>query len=315
MKKLLVLIMIVVSIPYMVINFFYSYEVNNLVTGFIKNKLSNEKKEEKINIRVLKGDNTVENIDLEEYLIGVVSSEVPVSFEEEALKAQAVASRTYALKQIENNKDQNYDVTDNSLSQVYSNNEELKEKWGNNYEEYYNKIKKIVEETKGEYISYNNDYIYAFFFSTSNGYTEDNKNVFGADLPYLKIVDSSFDEKESSSFLTETTFSKEEFYNKLSLPFSEELQIKNINKSESNRILYFEINNEGFKGREFQKLLGLRSNDFDIKEDKDNIIVTTKGFGHGVGLSQYGANALAKQNKNYKEILKYYYQGTELKKL
>lgn len=315
MKKLLVLMMIVVSIPIMVINFFYSFTSTKFITGFISNKLKEKNTENKVNIRVLKEDNTVENIDLEEYLIGVVSSEVPVSFEDEALKAQAVASRTYALKQIENNKDQNYDVTDNTLSQVYSTVDELKEKWGNNFDEYYSKIKKIVNETKGEYVSYDNDYIYAFFFSTSNGYTEDNKNVFGADLPYLKIVDSSFDEKESSAFLTETTFTKDEFYNKLDMEYSDELNIKNVNRSDSNRVLYLEINGENFKGREFQKLLGLRSNDFTIEEQENDILITTKGFGHGVGLSQYGANALAKQKKNYQEILKYYYQGTELKKL
>ena len=315
MKKLLVLMMIVVSIPIMVINFFYSFTSTKFITGFISNKLKEKNTENKVNIRVLKEDNTVENIDLEEYLIGVVSSEVPVSFEDEALKAQAVASRTYALKQIENNKDQNYDVTDNTLSQVYSTVDELKDKWGSNFDEYYSKIKKIVNETKGEYVSYDNDYIYAFFFSTSNGYTEDNKNVFGADLPYLKIVDSSFDEEESSAFLTETTFTKDEFYNKLDMEYSNELNISNVNRSDSNRVLYLEINGENFKGREFQKLLGLRSNDFTIEEQENDILITTKGFGHGVGLSQYGANALAKQKKNYQEILKYYYQGTELKKL
>jgi len=240
---------------------------------------------------------------------------VPVSFETEALKAQAVASRTYALKQMENNKDNYYDVTDNVLSQVYSTNEELKERWGNSYESNYNKIKKIVQETKGEYVSYNDDYIYAFFFSTSNGKTEDNVNVFGADLPYLKSVDSSFDKEENSSFLSTTTFSKEDFYNKLGIEYNENLNINNIVKTDSDRIYSLNINNNSFKGRDFQKKLSLRSNDFVIEEKENQIVITTKGFGHGVGLSQYGANALAKQKKNYQEILKYYYQGTEIKKL
>ena len=93
------------------------------------------------------------------------------------------------------------------------------------------------------------------------------------------------------------------------------LKVENINKSESGRIISLDINNNNFKGRTFQKLLSLRSNDFSIIEKQDTIEITTRGFGHGVGLSQYGANALAKQNKSYEEILKYYYQGTELKKL
>jgi stage II sporulation protein D len=303
--------MLVISIPIFIINFFYTYEIKEIVSGFYTNK----KEETKINIRVLKEDNTVEQIDLEEYLIGVVSSEVPVYFEEEALKAQAVASRTYALKQMENNKNESYDVTDNILSQVYSTNEELKNKWKENYDEYYNKIKNIVNKTKGEYLSYNDDYIYAFFFSTSNGFTEDNINVFGADLPYLKVVDSSFDEKETPNFLVTTSFSKEEFYNLLGISYSNNLKITNIETTSSNRIYSLEVNGNYFKGRDFQKKLSLRSNDFIIEEKENEIIITTKGYGHGVGLSQYGANALAKKNKTYEEILKYYYQGVEIKKL
>ena len=311
MRKLLFFVMLVISIPIFIINFFYTYEIKEIVSGFYTNK----KEETKINIRVLKEDNTVEQIDLEEYLIGVVSSEVPVYFEEEALKAQAVASRTYALKQMENNKNESYDVTDNILSQVYSTNEELKNKWKENYDEYYNKIKNIVNKTKGEYLSYNDDYIYAFFFSTSNGFTEDNINVFGADLPYLKVVDSSFDEKETPNFLVTTSFSKEEFYNLLGISYSNNLKITNIETTSSNRIYSLEVNGNYFKGRDFQKKLSLRSNDFTIEEKENEIIITTKGYGHGVGLSQYGANALAKKNKTYQEILKYYYQGVEIKKL
>ncbi len=311
MKRLLFLIFLVFLIPIFIISIFFNYDVKKIITGFNSNKIE----EKKVIVRILKSDNTVEKKDLEEYLIGVVSSEVPITFETEALKAQAVASRTYALKQIENNKDNYYDVTDNVLSQVYSSNEELKERWGSDYEKNYNIVKKIVEETKGEYVSYNDDYIYAFFFSTSNGKTEDNKNVFGADLPYLKPVNSSFDKDENSSFLSKTSFSKEDFYNKLGIEYSENLNIDNIIKTDSDRIYSLNINNYNFKGRDFQKKLSLRSNDFTIEEKDNEILITTKGFGHGVGLSQYGANALAKQKKNYQEILKYYYQGTEIKKL
>ena len=310
MQKIIFFIFFLVSIPVVVINFFYSVEIKNVVSGFINNKVDNS-----VQIRVLCSENEVISLDLEEYIIGVVAGEMPLSFEEEALKAQAVASRTYALKQMEQNKDNDYDVTDNTLSQVYISKDILMSKWENNYEDNYNKLKKIINDTKGEYVSYNDEIIYAFFFSTSNGYTEDNKNVFGKDLPYLKIVDSSFDKNETSSFETTVSFSKEDFYNKLSLDYSEVLTITDIVKSESNRTLSLYINDKYFKGRDFQKLLSLKSNDFSITENEDNIVITTKGFGHGVGMSQYGANALAKQNKTYQEILKYYYSGTEIKKL
>ena len=307
MRKLLVFVLFIVSIPIVVINFFYSLE--EITTGFISNE-----KENNVFIRVKRSDGNVETINLEDYLIGVVPSESPLYFEDEALKAQAVAARTYALKQMENNSDNYYDVTDDTYSQVYSDLDTLRYRWGDYFDQNYSRIKNIVDSTKGEYVSYNDDYIYAFFFSTSNGYTEDNKDVFGADLPYLKVVDSSFDEEETDGFSVTTTFSKEEFYSDLDIPYSDELIITDVVRTSSNRVASLYINGYYFNGISLQYKLGLRSNDYSII-DNGNIEITTKGFGHGVGLSQYGANALAKRNKNYEEILKYYYQGTELKKL
>ena len=307
MRKLLVFVLFIVSIPIVVINFFYSLE--EITTGFISNE-----KENNVFIRVKRSDGNVETIYLEDYLIGVVPSESPLYFEDEALKAQAVAARTYALKQMENNSDNYYDVTDDTYSQVYSDLDTLRYRWGDYFDQNYTRIKNIVDSTKGEYVSYNDDYIYAFFFSTSNGYTEDNKDVFGADLPYLKVVDSSFDEEETDGFSVTTTFSKEEFYSDLDIPYSDELIITDVVRTSSNRVASLYINGYYFNGISLQYKLGLRSNDYSII-DNGNIEITTKGFGHGVGLSQYGANALAKRNKNYEEILKYYYQGTELKKL
>lgn len=308
MKKIVVIIISVIFIPFIITIFFYEYKLQHIKSGF------NSNKDETV-VRVLTKNNTVEKINLEDYLVGVVSGEVPVSFEKEAIKAQTVAARTYALKQIENHKNYEYDVKDDTSSQVYQTDEELRNKWGNNYDEYVKKIKKCVNETEGEYVSYNNEVIYAFFFSTSNGKTEDNKNVFGKDLPYLKVVDSSFDESETKNFTTVKTVSLEDFYKQLNLEKSDELNITDIVKTESGRISSVTINGKAFTGRDFQKRLSLRSNDFTIQKNNENIIITTKGFGHGVGMSQYGANALAKRHKTYDEILKYYYQGTNLQKL
>jgi len=308
MKKIVVIIISVIFIPFIITSFFYEYKVKNIQSGF------NSNKDETV-VRVLTKNNTVEKINLEDYLVGVVSGEVPVSFEKEAIKAQAVAARTYALKQIENHKNYEYDVKDDTSSQVYQTDEELRNKWGNNYDEYVKKIKECVNETEGEYVSYNKEVIYAFFFSTSNGKTEDNKNVFGKDLPYLKVVDSSFDESETKNFTTVKTVSLDDFYKQLDLEKSDELNITDIVKTESGRISSIMVNGKAFTGRDFQKRLSLRSNDFTIQKNNENISITTKGFGHGVGMSQYGANALAKRHKTYEEILKYYYQGTNLQKL
>ena len=308
MKKIVVIIISVIFIPFIITSFFYEYKLQHIQSGF------NSNKDETV-VRVLTKNNTVEKINLEDYLVGVVSGEVPVSFEKEAIKAQAVAARTYALKQIENHKNYEYDVKDDTSSQVYQTDEELRNKWGNNYDEYVKKIKKCVNETEGEYVSYNNEVIYAFFFSTSNGKTEDNKNVFGKDLPYLKVVDSSFDESETKNFTTVKIVSLDDFYKQLNLEKSDELNITDIVRTESGRISSIMINGKAFTGRDFQKRLSLKSNDFTIQKNNENITITTKGFGHGVGMSQYGANALAKRHKTYDEILKYYYQGTNLQKL
>ena len=308
MKKIAVIIISVIFIPFIITSFFYEYKLQHIQSGF------NSNKDETV-VRVLTKNNTVEKINLEDYLVGVVSGEVPVSFEKEAIKAQAVAARTYALKQIENHKNYEYDVKDDTSSQVYQTDEELRNKWGNNYDEYVKKIKKCVNETEGEYVSYNNEVIYAFFFSTSNGKTEDNKNVFGKDLPYLKVVDSSFDESETKNFTTVKIVSLDDFYKQLNLEKSDELNITDIVRTESGRISSIMVNGKAFTGRDFQKRLSLRSNEFTIQKNNENITITTKGFGHGVGMSQYGANALAKRHKTYDEILKYYYQGTNLQKL
>ena len=296
------------SIPFCIIHFFYEYNVKIILSGFNTNK--NEQL-----VRVKRSNGNIETMDIEDYLVGVVSSEVPVSFEEEAIKAQAVAARTYALKQIQNSTNRDYDVTDDVMTQVYQDDNQLKNKWQDNYEQNINKIKKCVSNTEGEYVTYNDEVIYAFFFSTSNGKTEDNKNVFGSDLPYLRVVDSSFDKNETSNFTATKTFTLEEFYSKLGISYSSDLNITDVIKTDSGRVYSLKVNNNSFTGRNFQSKLSLRSNDIEIRKENNNVIITTKGFGHGVGMSQYGANALAKQNKNYEQILKYYYQGTDLKKL
>lgn len=250
----------------------------------------------------------IKNIDLEEYIIGVVSCEMPASFENEALKAMAVAARTYALYKLESNKDTILSST--TSDQCYSGTEKLKNNWKSNYEKYYDKIKNAVNDTKGMYISYNDKPIYAAYFSISNGYTENSEDVFVSELSYLRSVTSYWDEDYSYK---ETTIemSVQDFLNKLNI---NEFKINNIDisRGKHNRVDYITINNKKYKGTKFRSLLSLRSTDFEIKEDNNKVIIKTKGYGHGIGMSQYGANGMAKEGYTYEEIINHYYTGVKL---
>ncbi len=262
-------------------------------------------------------ENTVENInneysDLEDYIVGVVACEMPASFEYEALKAMAVAARTFSLNKLENNPDYNYREAKND--QCYNDKTEMQNKWGKDYEKYYNKIKNAVEDTKGMYISYNNEPIESFYFSTSNGYTENVENVFKEKIEYLISVSSPWD-VETKNFEKTISYSETEFLKLLKINANKVYKIDILGYTGSNRVEKILINNKTYTGIEFRKLLNLRSTDFIVKETDNKINITTKGYGHGVGMSQYGANGMAKEGKKYTEILKYYYQNVEIKEV
>lgn len=276
------------------------------LVGSLDNKTSyfyNAKKEEIVNVRNEKNKNV--NININDYLIGVLACEMPASFEEEALKSQAIASRTFAyyLESI------GKDITTDTTTQCMYTEKQMKEIWHEDYEKYYLKIKKAVEETDNLLITYNGKIISSYYFAMSNGYTEDSMLVFNEKKDYLKSV-SSLDEIENRNFEKNVTFSKQEFCKKLDIN-CENIIINNVIRSKSNRVIEITINNKTFKGTEFRKILNLRSTDF-ILEISDNIYITTYGYGHGVGMSQYGANYLAKKGYNYEQILKYYYQGVNI---
>ena len=184
--------------------------------------------------------------------------------------------------------------------------------WGASYNTYYNKIKSAVNSTKGMYISYNNEYIDAVFHSTSNGYTEDAINVWGNNIPYLKSVETPLD-KSATSFKRIITKTYREIENILGFSIDKDTPIK-IVRNKSNRVATIAINNKTYTGVEFREKLGLRSTDFDI-DLKEQVTITTRGYGHGVGLSQYGANELAKRGYSYDKIIKLYYTGVSIKKL
>ena len=276
----------------------------------IENK---EEKQENIDNSIyvkIKRNNEIISIELEEYVIGVVGAEMPAAFETEALKAQAVIARTYALKALSSGKV----LTDNNSTQNYKNNDELREMWKSNYNNYFNKIKNAVSETKGQYLSYNGEYIEAVYHSTSNGMTEDASNVWGNFFPYLVSVSSEYD-NINPSFMMEKEITYEQISSKLGMEVNQNTEFNIIEKTQSGRVKKIEINNKVYNGTDFRNILGLRSTDFDIIKNEKSITFVTRGYGHGVGLSQYGANGMAKNGYNYIQILNNYYPGTILNHL
>ena len=271
-------------------------------------------KTKKITVNLLnESDGSIKNFNIEDYIIGVVAAEMPASFEPEALKAQAVAARTYAMYKKET-RNLDYDLIIGTKDQAYQTNEELLKKWGVSFFKNYLKVRDAVLATEGEILTYNGQTINAFYFSMSNGYTENVESVFKSDLPYLKSVPSTWDNESIKNYEFTKTISKEDFCKSLEIP-CDNIKIENIQKTSSNRVASLTINDKTFLGTKVRSLLGLRSTDFTIECLDNDIKITTKGYGHGVGMSQYGANGMAKENHNYKEILNYFYQNTEISKI
>ncbi len=304
MKKVILITIILIILPFVIVQIFNQVEEKE--THFEKNQIVRVKREKK---------NVIEKIPLENYVMGVLSGEMPTTFPMEALKAQAVAARTYVLRKIEYAKNQEYDVVDTVANQVYYSNDELKERWKTEYNEKINLIQKAVLETKGEYLTYQGQIVNAFFFSTSTGYTENCEEVFQENLPYLRSVKSDWEKDISPVFEDSKTFTIQEFYEKLNLDSNSNFSIQVTKTTSTGRVKEIQINGKLFLASDVTKALGLRSSFFEITKNDNQIIIHTKGFGHGVGMSQYGAYGMAKNGSNYQEILKYYYQGVDIKKI
>lgn len=305
MKKLIFSTLLIIFIPYLIISFFIK-ESEEIQFKYMSN----------MTIRIKRSQTgVIDVVPIEEYIVGVVSGEVPISFEMEALKAQAVAARSYVLKQLEYNRNNDYDVVDTVMNQVYLDSDQLKNRWGNDYVNNLNKAKMAVLETKGEYLDCNGSVVEALFFSTSTGYTENSGEIFLTQQPYLKSVASLWDADVSPVYNDYFYFSLNEFYNKLGVYYSDSVNVEIVSTTSTGRVKQIKINGRLFSGDEVQYLLGLRSTFFTIIQNGNNITVNTKGYGHGVGMSQYGAQGMALNGYKYDEILKYYYQGVEIKKI
>ena len=245
-------------------------------------------------------------LDLNDYVTGVVASEMPALFNEEALKAQAVAARSFATSKIENNF---LELTSGISDQVYSPNFKLKEKWSDDYNKYYNKIYNCVKSTHNEVIKRDNKILRTYYFSMSNGYTENSQTVFN-DTTFTSV--KSLENENTPNYKFQKTFSSSDLNKLLNVS---NIDIQNIERNETNHVKSITINNKTYTGIEFRKLLNLRSTDFTIEKKDNNYIITTIGYGHGVGMSQYGANQMAKEGASYKEILNHYYENTEISEI
>lgn len=306
MKKIMFLTLIIIVIPFVIVSIFDIDNKKEIELNYESNMIIRVK-------RLSSGE--IEYLSFEDYIVGVLAGEMPIYFEKEAFKAQAVAARSYALKKMEYNKDSEYDVVDSVLNQVYLDNLYLTDAWGSEYVSNINKLREVVNETSLEYLDYNGEVVDALFFSTSNGYTENSSLVFNIDLPYLQSVSSMWDSSTSSAFRSTKSMSLTSFYSLLGLEYSDTFDFKVLKRSSTNRILSLSINGQEFTGRELYDSLGLKSTDFSLVKDGDNVIINTVGYGHGVGMSQYGAQGMALEGYSYDEILSHYYVGTSIKKM
>lgn len=305
MKQIMLLTVIVILVPFLVITILvknntllFSYDTNKQDMVRIKRETTGQ----------------IDTVPFEEYVKGVLAGEVPTSFHIEALKAQAVAARSYAMKKIEDNTATDYDVVDTVSNQVYMDDAQLKEKWKDQYDEKMKIIESAVNETKGEYLEYDGKVAQAFFFSTSAGKTENSEEVFQSALPYLRSVDSSWDQEVSPVFQQDYQFSVHDFYQQLGLPYKETVQFQVTKQTSTGRVKEVNIDGTVLKASDISSKLGLRSTFFTFEQIGSNIHMTTKGYGHGVGMSQYGAQAMALKGSTYDQILKHYYQGVQIKK-
>lgn len=281
--------------------------------------------EEKSNtIAVFKtAEEKTEEIDFFEYVCGSVAAEMPLSYHEEALKAQAVACYTNALrlKNGEGYKNGSHISDDSALHQGYLNRNQRKAKWGEDFEKYEAKLQSVVKEVEGEALYYKDELCVAAFFALSSGTTESAENIWGESVEYLKSVKSEGDIL-SPKQTTILTVNKNEFLEKseaLGIKTQSIDSLKNIIKitktSKTGTVLEAKINGKKVSGEEIRKAFSLRSAVFTVKCTEKKVVFTVRGYGHGVGLSQYGADFSARQGSTYEEILKHYYKGVEIKKL
>ena len=298
-------------------------DVNNVITESVIENNYDYKQYQTVKLLHTK-DNSIEEMKMDEYLYGVVSAEMPASFNEEALKAQAVVARTYTIYKIKNNTNKHGEAQicdDSACCQAWISKEDRMAKWPENErEQNWNKILNAVNSTQGKIITYNNEPIDAFFHSNSGGKTEIPINVWGGSgFPYLQVVET-LGEENYSQYSSEVTISKEDLINKMKEKYSDfEIDYNDANcisileYTESGRVRTIKIGNKNLSGVEARSIFNLKSANFEVTIDGDNIKFTVKGYGHGIGMSQTGADSMANNGSNYEDIIHHFYIGVEIK--
>lgn len=263
----------------------------------------------------------IEELSIDDYLYNVVSAEMPATYEMQALEAQAIVARTYTIYKIINKKHENADICDDSsCCQAWVSKDVRMERWSENErEENWQKICTAVNNTKGKIITYNGQPINAFFHANSGGTTEIPVNVWGGtDYPYLQSVQTA-GEEGYAQYSSEVELSQEELLSKLktkyediTIDFNNNEEIKILEYTDTNRVKTVKFGNHNLSGTEVRTILELKSTNFEISKDGDKIKFSVKGYGHGVGMSQTGADTLAKQGNNAEDIIKHFYIGVEI---
>lgn len=333
MKKILIYLLSFILICFVIPAILTKRTVNTISqeNTNIENQQSQQDKENEQNYQyskygtitlLHKKTGNTEQVNIDDYLCNVVSAEMPADFEIEALKAQAIVARTYTIYKILNKKHENADICDDSTCcQAWISKEDRLARWEESKRENnWQKINDCINSTKGKIITYNNQPINAFFHSNSGGVTEIPVNVWGGTgYPYLQSVETS-GEDAYNQYASEVVFTQEELINKLkqkysdiSIDFSNENEIKILEYTESTRVKTVKFGNHEISGVEARTLLGLKSTNFEITKDGDNIKFSVKGYGHGVGMSQTGADSMAKQGSTAEDIIKHFYAGVEIK--
>ncbi len=265
-------------------------------------------------------------IDIEEYTADVVSAEMPMSFSDEALKAQAIAARTFAINHCRKlggsgcSKGSKSDVCSESGScQAFCDIDGRREKWGERFQEYESRLQKAVMETAGQIMTYEDKPINVFYHSTSGGMTEGSDSVFGVDLPYYQPVLSP-DEESSSRLTSQVKLSAADFIKKVKRQYPDcglsaaslEDSVEVLSRTEGGRVDEARLGKAVISGKEFRKLFSLDSANFSLSFNGGDIVIDSRGFGHGVGMSQTGANGMAENGSNYIAILEHYYIGIDI---
>ncbi|MBQ8974491.1 MAG: stage II sporulation protein D [Oscillospiraceae bacterium] len=275
-------------------------------------------------VTVLDGEQTL-TMDMEDYLVGVVAGEMPAEFETQALMAQAVAARTYTLYKMYVEPSENHTqtvCTDPTCCKAYAHEQELRDRWGADYEDNYSKISDAVSSTEGQYLTYDGQPILAVFHSSSPGRTEDSGDVWQTSLPYLKSVETPEGAEDVTNFVSEVRVLRSDFIDTVKerhpqAEFSQEGKdwITGYTYTPSGRVDSVNVGGEVISGKELREMFSLRSTAFSAEVTDSDVVFKTTGYGHGVGMSQYGANTLAKQGQTYEQILSRYYEGTAIEKI